>query len=375
MDVWELLEFQWPYLLALLGGQERVERLAYERGAFMRKRKIASPSDLLRLLLLWSVGEHSLGETAVIAAASDLANVSDVALLKRFAKCREWMLSLLTEALGPGPGAEGVMGRLRLIDATIVAAAGKRRHNDHRIHLSYDAVHQRIDHIELTSMKAGEDLTRFDFAPSDVVLADRGYGRERGLRKVADAGARFIVRISWQNLPLEGEDGTPLDILGVLRDLDEARPEEVRVSIKGDPNRRSYRLVAVRKSEPAAQASRQKLLTSSKKDQRTLDVRSLEAAGYVFVLTNLDPSITAEQVLELYRMRWQVEMRFKSLKSVIHLDHLPVRSFELAQTYLAAKLLIAVLIERLMFEYESFSPWGYPLVPTASAMARHTSSA
>jgi IS4 transposase len=194
------------------------------------------------------------------------------------------------------------------------------------------------------------------------------------MSKVAASGARFIVRICWQNLPLEGRDGTPFDILSALRSLDEAVPGEFAVCLRGDPERRPYRLVAIRKSEPAAQESRRKLLISSRKDQRNLDPRSLEVAGYVFVLTNLEQSLTPGQILDLYALRWQVEIRFKSLKSVIALDHLPVRNFELAQTYLAARLLIAVLIEELVFRYESFPPWGYPLV-AASQLADHQDSA
>jgi len=363
VDVREWVDFQWPYLMQWLGGEERVERLAYETGAFTRRRKITRPGDLLQLLLLWAAGGHPLRETAVLAAAGEVADVSDVALLKRFAKCDQWVMSFLSEVITDGCRYDGLDKRLRLIDATIVASAGKRRHNDHRIHLSYNARAGRIDHVELTSMKGGEDLTRFEFAPSDVVIADRGYGRAGGIRKVADAGAQLIVRVSWQNLPLEHPDGTRFDVMEALRSLDDARADEFSVCLRGDPNRRVYRFVAIRKSEPKAAASRRKLATTGRKDRRNLDTRSLEAAGYVFVLTNLDQSVTAEQVLELYQLRWQVEIRFKSLKSVIHLDQLPVRNFELAQTYLAAKLLVAVLIEQLLFEYDSFPPWGYPLQP------------
>ena len=208
-----------------------------------------------------------------------------------------------------------------------------------------------------------------------MVLADRGYSRQRGISKVADAGARFIVRIGWQNLPLECGDGTPFDLLSALRSIGEAAPAEFRVYLRGDAKRRPCRLVAIRKSEPAAAESRKKLLMSGRKDGRNLDPRSLEVAGFVFVLTNLEASITSGQVLDLYALRWQVEMRFKSLKSVIDLEYLPVKSFELAQTYLAAKLLMALLIEQLVFEYESFPPWGYPLVVDHSPLAADATSA
>jgi hypothetical protein len=369
VDEREWLEYQWPYLMALLGGEERIEKLAYETGAFARKRKIATPADLLRLLLVWAVGGHSLWETAALAAAAGVADVSDVALLKRFEKCREWLLALVGDLVAEPREYEIIDGRLRLIDATIVAAMGKERARDHRLHVSYNARTGRIDQIEMTGMKAGEDLTRFEFEASDVVIADRGYGRKGGIGKVAEAGAKLIVRIGWQNLPMECEDGTPFEVVPALRSLEEASAGEFRVYLRGDEKRRPYRFVAIRKSEPAAEESRRKLLISSRKDRRKLDPRSLEAAGYVFVLTNLDASVTATQVLDLYRLRWQVEMRFKSLKTVIDLDRLPVKSFELAQTYLAAKLLVALVLEQMVYEYESFPPWGYPLINPASSLA------
>jgi hypothetical protein len=60
VDEREWIQYQWDYLVALLGGGDRIAELAYETGAFSRRRKVESPVDLLRLLLTWAVGERSL---------------------------------------------------------------------------------------------------------------------------------------------------------------------------------------------------------------------------------------------------------------------------------------------------------------------------
>ena len=99
VDVREWIEFQWPYLMAFLGGKARVAKLAYETGAFARARKIESPEVLLRLILMWAVAERSLMDTAALAAEAGLADVSDVALLKRIAKAANWIGALLGELL------------------------------------------------------------------------------------------------------------------------------------------------------------------------------------------------------------------------------------------------------------------------------------
>ena len=68
-------------------------------------------------------------------------------------------------------------------------------------------------------------------------------------------------------------------------------------------------------------------------------------------------------MLELYRLRWQIEMKFKNLKSVLHLADVPARNGELFKVYVMAKLLVALVIENLI-SAESFSPWGYPIADT-----------
>jgi hypothetical protein len=56
-------------------------------------------------------------------------------------------------------------------------------------------------------------------------------------------------------------------------------------------------------------------------------------------------------------------MKFKTLKSVLHLAKLPARSETLARVYIMAKLLVAFAIEDLIDAAESFPPWGYPISP------------
>jgi IS4 transposase len=108
--------------------------------------------------------------------------------------------------------------------------------------------------------------------------------------------------------------------------------------------------------------------------QPAVDLRTLEAAGCVFVVTNLPDEISAESGLELYRLRWQIEMKFKALKSVLHLGNPPTRRGELLNVYLTAKLIVALLIEEFVYQAESISPWGYPLA-TCAAVAADASSA
>jgi hypothetical protein len=363
-DVREWVEFQWPYLMAFVGGVAKVNALAEESGAFARARKIESPEVLLRLILLWAVAERSLMDTAALAAEAGLADVSDVALVKRFAKAGDWIGALVSELLVEPQPALPPGIRLRLLDATSITRAG-RRGTDHRLHVGLDLGSHRIDSIELTDVKGAETLERFAMRAGEVVVGDRAYGTREGMAYVARAGAYFVVRFPWSNVPLETADGQTFSLFDALRSLPEARAGEFAVRFVGpDGEWVPARLVAIRKSEPAAAHARQKALRQrSKKGQAKVDVRTLEAAGYLFVLTNLPATISAESVLQIYRTRWQIEMKFKTLKSLLHLDNVPARNNESLRVYVLAKLLIALLIDSLLYQTESISPWGYPIPP------------
>ena len=360
VDVSEWIEFQWPYLAAFLGGRERIRELAYATGAFSRARKIADPEALLRLLLIWTVGEQSLMDTAALAAEAELADVSDAALIKRFHKCGEWLGALLSEVLldrnADLPG--GL--RVRVMDATTITRAGSKG-TDHRVHLGIDLRSNRVDSAELTTVKAGESFDRFLVRAGEILLGDAGYAHRAALARVDQAGGFFVVRFAWSNVPLETVDGMPFDLFGWLRTLPEATPGEAFVQFRAPDNKLvRCRVVAIRRSEAAAEKARQKALRQRKRGQ-AIDLRTIEATSYTFVLTNLPVEISMESVLSLYRLRWQIEMKFKTLKSVIHLGRVSVRTNEGLQVQVLAKLLISLLIESLVYEGESFSPWGYPI--------------
>ena len=298
-----------------------------------------------------------------------------VALVKRFAKAGDWLAALVSELLvDVRPELpEGV--RVRVVDATAVTRAGKRG-TDRRIHLGMDLGSNRIDSIELTTAKGAESLERFAIHEKEILIGDRGYGTRAGMAYVARQGAFFLVRFAWPAVPLETDGGEAFSLLEALRSLPEASAGEYAVRFKGPDGEAVHaRLVAIRKTEPAASRAREKALRErSKKGRAAVDVRTLEMAGYFFVLTNLPPHFSADAVLQLYGLRWQIEMKFKTLKSVFHLDDVPARNDESLRVYGLAKLLVALLIDSLLNQADSFPPWGYPIA-TREQLARDTPSA
>jgi len=366
MDTKTVLEYQWPYLASFLASPEVIEQSARDFGALKRKRRVDSASKLLRLAFAYGFCGLSLRQTAAWAEACGVASLSDVALLKRLRSASDWLGYLLAVKLAERASPpQSSARRLRIVDATSVsgpASAG----TDWRVHLGFELTGRTIDHIEVTDAKGGETFRRFAFRPGDLVLADRGYAHRHGLLRVLQAGADFVIRVPWSNLPLRHRNQEPFDLFAFLRSLPEGQPGDCDVEVKADPRRQlpafAARIVAVRKSEAAADQTRHKLSRKAVKRGNLPDPRSLEAAAYVILLTSLEGSaLPPAQVLDLYRFRWQVEIAFKRLKGLLQLGAMPAQDPSLARTILYSKLLAALLLDDFTSAFLSFSPWGFRL--------------
>jgi hypothetical protein len=179
VDEREWIQYQWDYLVALLGGQTRIEHLAYETGAFTRRRKVGSASDLLRLIFTWAVAERSLQETAAISAESELADLTAPALLGRFSRAEEWLGAILGDLLTRRNATSPLGCNIRLIDATSISCRGSDN-TERRVHLGMDLRTNRTTAIDISDRYGGETLERFQLRPGEVVIADRGYGKAQG---------------------------------------------------------------------------------------------------------------------------------------------------------------------------------------------------
>jgi len=340
-----LLEEEWAETLQTIPVD--LEETARETKALQRRREIKTATDLLRLVLAYSVCDWSLRLVGLWAVLKNIGNLSDVAVMKRLQNAQAWLEILISAMLKARrvelKAAHPV--RVRIVDGSSISAPGSKG-TDYRIHLSLDLGSQRIDGVEVTDVSGGESLARHPSQPGDIWLADRGYARGPAVGGVLKAQGEIVVRIGWATFPLEHQDKTSFDLFAWLRQLPATEPCEQKVMITTPEGRFSLRLIAQRLPPQAAEKNRRRVRKQANRKGRTPDKRTLEAAGYVFMVTNLSSlSWTATQVLQLYRLRWQVELIFKRLKSILELDQLRAKGPALAQTYLLGKILAALIIE------------------------------
>lgn len=366
-----LVAEEWEAAAAVLPAD--LDASARASRALVRRRGIRCALDLLRIVLAYAVCDWSCRVLGVWCVLWGLGDLSDVALLNRLRRCDRWLGTLILQLLQrrwlPLSPQAGV--RLRLVDATTVSQPGSQG-TDWRVHLSLDLGRLCLDGVAVTAADGGESLARFPSQPGDILVADRGYAFPRSLGAVLAAPAWLVVRSHWRNLRLEDDQGERLDVIAWLQEMGQGEktdPAVTTVWLSTPQGRFSLRLIAKALPQEAAERARQRARQAAKKKGRTPDERNLFASGFILLLTNLPLSRwSASQVLDLYRIRWQMEMWIKRSKSLFTLDGLRAHDPHLAQTYLLGKLLGALLIEVLTQGVatrvpEWFTTWERPLSP------------
>ncbi len=84
----------------------------------------------------------------------------------------------------------------------------------------------------------------------------------------------------------------------------------------------------------------------SSRNQHQTDPRSYVAAEFLVLATSLPAEeFPAEEVLAVYRLRWQIELAFKRLKSLIKIDEIRTRTEAGTRCWLYANLIVALLAD------------------------------
>jgi hypothetical protein len=360
-----LLDQDWKNIVAQLGGAEQLEVGARETKALVRARGIANAVDLLRLILAYCLGDHGLRSTTGWASSVGLADISNVALLYRLQRCGDWLTFLVGKAL-LSTAPKTAQGRLiRLIDGTSVPKKGAeaRKHNSlWRVHSAFDLPAERFGHFELTDEKGGERLDRIPVVKGEIRIGDRAYLQPDRMATVLDEGADFIVRAGWKNARWLDVESAPFDVQALFRQKSKRGLIDQPIWIgrkQGEPL--PLRLVAVKKSEQAAEAARRQARRQAQREGYQVSDGTLMAAEWVILVTSLDAeTFPTADILALYRLRWRIELAFKRLKSIIGLKGPPGSDPRSAKAYIMANLLIILLLEPIVDQFEDSPHW--PLI-------------
>jgi hypothetical protein len=359
----------WERTVDHLGGAERIERLAREMGVFQRARAVKCATDLLRLTLAYCLGKDGLRLTVAWAAMAGLANLSNEALLGRLRKVAPLLEVLVAQLLvramatrgdaAAAAASDGIVRHrlIRLVDATTVVKAGRKARENGcvwRIHgvldlptgASDSSRIERFSHFELTDEKGAERLDRAAVVAGEIRIADRIHCRVAEIAHVVAEGGDVVVRAGSRSVRWCGEDGTPIDVISLLRDSVSGRIDRSIWLARDGSSPLPVRLVALKMPSLQAAKAVADARKQAKNRQSEIQPETLVAAEWVILVTSLPADeYDGDTVHELYRLRWRIEIAFKRMKSIVGLEPPPGECPLVAKAFVLSHLIAMLVTE------------------------------
>lgn len=324
---------------------------AYEQGAFTRSRKLSSPEQLFELVMSYCCLDYSL-RTCAGHLALNKTTLTDTAVMKRLLPCLPWLKSLLSSILSKKLVHHHLNSPYRFlaIDGSTIQVKGARS-TSYRLHLAMDLITLSQTHIKVTDAHQGENLNHYDLAANDVVLLDRGYNQPKTLVPFIEKGGHVVLRYHAKGMTLfhPQPDSNSLQRIDWLDEIKKIKENSLckEVVLRCQDRTVKGYVHLSRLSKAHAEKAHRDLRRSAQRQQYTASERAFILADWMFVFTTLPPDILdTKTVMLLYRTRWQIELVFKRLKTLLSLTKLRAKQGSaLAEIYLYGKLLYAVMLE------------------------------
>jgi hypothetical protein len=314
----------------------------------------------MMLCLFYLLNGVSLVAVSTVAFTLKIGDFSDAAFMKKFARCGEWF-----KQISAGLVLGGLISyrepaylegrRVLAVDASDVVEKG-RSGETCRLHYATGIHTMTSDTFKITKGETGETLSNFTFRRGDAVIADRAYGTINGIKACRACGADYILRLRTNCFAVYDEKGGKYDISGGCGRLKNGECSEA-AAFAALPNKTqiSVRVCVRRKDKEGCEKPGKRLDRRASRRGNRLQEKTAAFNELIVAATSLPATVSAEEVLEAYRRRWQAGIHFKRLKSIPGFGGLPKKNPVASEARLNGKIMATLLIEAFIAK-ASFPP-------------------
>lgn len=323
---------------------EKADKISATTGFIKRKRKLKG-SSFIKAIVLGNIGVDNCSiETVCQLLNEDSINITKQGLDFRFTKeAVEFMKRMYNESLTLLKNTLQVdcrilkhFGGVKLLDSSYISLPNSMEDmykgygtsysgyesntkSGIKLQLVFDYLNQTLDQLNITEGIRSDQGYRShlsNISNNDLLISDLG---SSSFKQINEIGAYFISRYKSDTNIYDIETGQKIDLLEHLGDRSFLEQEV----LLGKETRVKVRIIFKKLTEEQAMARRRKANRLARSHGYTSSQRNQKLLNWSIFITNVPKSkINAEQILVVYRIRWQIELLFKLYKSNIRLDKL-----------------------------------------------------
>jgi hypothetical protein len=343
--------------------KEQIEGAARKSGFLKRKSKL-TPNNFLQMVMFdqLQIEQPSLQQHSFSLLNDKKAQISKQGIDSRFNAQSTAFLKLLFEqylnchlpASALASGLSKHFSAIRIMDSTEFALPVTMAHDFPgfdgdgtaacaQVQLEYDILSGKIHQLAFENARVSDVAyaakSNSTLKPGELVLRDLGYYTLKMYREIEEQQAFFVSRIKTQVKIYQQEYAglNELNYTTILNKLSASKDKYLDMEVLiGKENSIPVRLIANLLDEEAINRRvRRKQVRKGKLNESD----SLWTRVNVIITNVGKDDFTADQIYHLYKLRWQVELMFKTWKSVLNLDKVRKMKTERFKCYLISKLI------------------------------------
>jgi len=217
------------------------------------------------------------------------------------------------------------------------------------IQFEYDVRNGKILALEITRGSRNDQTDAKETIPNvelgDLILRDLGYYSLPTLSKFSGSGAFFISRLGTKTYAYDAQKQNEISFKKLYETMLKKKITRIEKNIyAGKTERMPLRLIIDTVSDEVYQKRVRKIDKENKSQGFNTSDEYKARCRFNLFITNIEPKdLSIDEVLKIYRLRWQVELMFKNWKSICKLDKIQPMKFARFTCLLYAKLILIVL--------------------------------
>lgn len=197
-----------------------------------------------------------------------------------------------------------------------------------------------IDSYSINDLSAANKL---EILKGDLIIRDRGYFRVDEIIRIIEKQANFIYRYYHPLKYYDSKTGDRIDIFKLLKNK-----SKVEISVKiGNLNSPNVKLFAVKVNEQIASKRRRQLKKNIKGRNPSKEILQLQS--WTIFITSIDDETSFDEIFDLYKLRWRIEIIFKGLKSHLNFGEIHNVSRQQLTFILIGKMILLLLTTQFIY--------------------------